>query len=898
MDSKLEIPMHRFFLASLTLLTGIAYVGVFHAPDETPAFREQAASTIAPTTTDANRLLQGQPGFFVPNLGHWVHAARFVHRSGPMTLFLEDRGWVIDLVERPVEPKTSPHESGHCAIPSDGKADQKIRGVAVRMTFEGNAHVPEIIGEKKLPGHHNYFLGNDENRWRTGVPLYSSVRYEGLYPGIDLRLREAGGVPEYDLLLQPGADLSRVNVYVGGAKGLSIADDGSLVIATALGPLTQSVPKTWQVGADGRKREVTCKFTLLAVDRFGFEATGWNGDTYLTIDPGLIWSTYLGGSAFDSVRELAVDASGDVTVAGITLSTRFPTTIGAYDTTYNGVGSCGVFVSRLLPFPSGRAALLYSTFLGGSGCDELWALAVDTSGVVTVAGRTPSTDFPTTNGAYDTTHNGPFPGYDMYVSRLDPSQVGTAQLVYSTFLGGKHQEWTHGGLSVDSTGSVTLTGYTWSYDFPTTSGAYDTTQNGASDVFVSRLDPSQVGTAQLVYSTFLGGNSEATALSVDARGVVTVAGVTRNSMFPTTKGAYDTTYNGGFEDAFVSCLDLSKTGNAQLVYSTFLGGGGDVDAVVAVSVDANGVMTVTGVTFSTDFPTTRGAYDTTHNGPFLPLGTDAFVSRLDPSKAGTAQLVYSTFLGGVGRDATSALSVDASGVVTVAGGTSSTDFPTTNGAFDTNFNFPSDACVSRLDPSKAGTAQLVYSTFLGGTVSFDQAASLFVDASGVATVAGATWSTNFPTTRAAYNTTFNGGINDAFVSRLDMGVALYGNVHAIPINAGGTQKLTVNAGKTHANRLYWIFGSITGTKPGVNLLGVHIPLNPDLYTDVAMAAVNTKEFTNFRAKLDTNGTATSSFNVPANLPVASGFTFHHAYVVYDASGKFYMASNAVPLRLK
>ena len=152
---------------------------------------------------DATRLLNRQPGFFVPNLGQWDHTARFVHRSGPMTLFLEDRGWVLKLVDRPIESD---------ATPEDGDVERKTRAVALKMTFEGDEHVPEIVGENKFGGHHNYFLGKDESRWRNGVPLYGSVRYENLYPGIDLRLREMNGVPVYDLLLQPGADLSLVIV--------------------------------------------------------------------------------------------------------------------------------------------------------------------------------------------------------------------------------------------------------------------------------------------------------------------------------------------------------------------------------------------------------------------------------------------------------------------------------------------------------------------------------------------------------------------------------------------------------------------------------------------------------------------------------------------------------------
>ncbi|MFQ5507499.1 MAG: hypothetical protein ACE5F1_22270, partial [Planctomycetota bacterium] len=244
-------------------------------------------------TARANELIRRQPGVFVPNLGQWDHPVRFVHRSGPMTLFLEGRGWVIDLVEHPVEQRAKPHEPGSSAAhrampgegpgdgPDDGTVEQKINGVALRMTFEGDAHVPEIVGEEKLPGHHNYLLGNDESRWRSGVPLYGSVRYENLYPGIDLRLRQANGVPEYDLLLQPGSDLSRVAVHVEGEQNLSIASDSSLVIETALGPVTQSVPKTWQVDANGRRCELACSFTLLGADRFGFAAPGWDGDTSL-----------------------------------------------------------------------------------------------------------------------------------------------------------------------------------------------------------------------------------------------------------------------------------------------------------------------------------------------------------------------------------------------------------------------------------------------------------------------------------------------------------------------------------------------------------------------------------------------------------------------------------------
>ena len=828
--------------------------------------------------------LARQPGCFVPNAGQWRHAAKFVHRSGPMTLYLQDRGWVVDLVE-PFKVEGDPLM---CAQPS--------RATGFGMHFEGDAGASRLIGEGKQPGHHNYFLGRDPSSWRTHVPRFASVRYDDVYPGIDVRMREASGVPEYDLLLEAGAELSDVCIRVEGARDISIAKDGSLVIETALGPVTQPAPKTWQVDRHGEKSEVACHFTLIDENRFGFTAPGWNGETNLTIDPGLIWSTFLGGTGNESCRVISADARGVVTVAGNTQSANFPTTTGVYDTTHNGPTTNGydVFVSRLDPSKSGAAQLVYSTFLGGSGNDLVVALDVDDSGVITLGGETRSTNFPTTAGAYDTTHNS---AADAFVARLDPRKSGSAQLVYSTFLGASGAEVVR-ALAVDQGGVVTMTGFTDSTTFPTTSGAYDTTHNGRFDTFIGRLDPSKAGSAQLVYATLLGGsrNDLAKALAVDANGVVTVAGETSSANLPTTAGAYDRTLALGPRsrtDGFVSQLDPSKTGSAQLVYSTFLGGS-EPESLWGLTLEQSGVVTVIGESRSDNFFGTPGAFATRRNLTFFT--TDAIVCRLDPSKTGAAQLLYMTFLGGPGFDRGFAVHAESSGILTVVGECGS-GFPTTSGAFDTTHNGGFDCFVSRLDLKKTGSAQLVYSTYLGSDRG-DHGRDLAVDGSGTAFVAGSARAL-FPTTSGAYNTTHNGGFSDGFVSRLDMGVTLYGDVHEISKVTGGTQTLTVNAGKAHANRLYWIFGSVTGTSPGINLLGVHIPLNPDPYTDIALVSVNTSVFTNFQGTLDANGLATALFNVPGNLSIpSSGLTLHHAYVVYNTSGTFHMASNPVPITLR
>ena len=797
---------------------------------------------------------------FVPNLGQWEHGSRFVHRGRAMNVFLSDRGWLLDLV---------------------GPAG---RGVAVRMSFPGAGARPELIGEDVLPGHHNYFLGTDANRWRTHVPRFAAVRYAGLYPGVDVRLRHAGGHLEYDLLLGPGTDLSAVSIRVEGASGLRLAAGGALVIETALGPIRQPVAKTWEVLRDGgAKRELACRYVVRGDDRFGFEVQGRKGDARLTIDPGLIWSTHVGGNLAEYSLALGGDADGRSTVVGYALSATYPTTTGAYDRTFNGVADA--IVTRLDPKRTGAAQLDYSTFLGGSLDDYIYTVAVDDSGVVSVFGHTNSTNFPTTTGAFDKTHNGK---NDLFVCQLDPSKSGASQLAYSTYLGGSEFDEPF-AIATGAGGVITVAGHTFSLNFPVTGNAYDSSYNSKGDAIVARLDPRKTGAAQLLYSTFLGGSGDdyGHTVSFDPRGIVTLGGHTTSSNLPTTSGAFDTTYNGN-TDSYVSRLDLNKTGAAQLVYSTYLGGTAG-DSAFWMAVDGGGIVTIVGSTESANYPTSANAYDRSANG-----GIDSFITRLDPTK--TAQLLYSTFLGGSGDDNCYGLFVDGDGVLTVCGTTRSTDHPTTQGAYDTTHNGGFDGFVGRLDPRAVGPAQLLYGTYLGGTGD-DNIYGLSVDGSGVATVAGDTLSSNYPTTQGAYDPTANGKA-DVVVSRLDMGVALRADLHRLSLRRAGTQNLTLNAGAIHANRSYWIFGSVTGTWPGITLGGVPIPLNPDVYTDVTLTAANTLLLSKFKGTLDANGAATASFNVPSGLPPLGSVTLHHAFIVYDAQGRFYLASNAVPLGLE
>jgi len=384
----------------------------------------------------------------------------------------------------------------------------------------------------------------------------------------------------------------------------------------------------------------------------------------------LEWSTFLGGAGHDFAYGVALDSAGSVYVVGDTASAAFPTTAGSFSTSMSG-GS-DAYVAKV---NSSGTALLYATFIGGSGsgADYGRAVAVDGAGCAYVAGHTACPDFPTTAGALDTTYNG---GVDAYVAKLSASG---ATLLYSTFVGGSNYE--EGlSLALDASGNALVAGFTYSPDFPTTPGAYDTSFGGVSDAYVAKLDAAG---AAFVYSTVVGagGYEEALDVALDGSGNAVIVGFTKSNDFPTTPGAFDTT-RSGLADIVVAKVDPS---GSSLLYSTFLGGSSD-DYGLRVAADAAGNAWITGFTYSGNFPVTAGAYDTSHNG-----WSDAVVAELNAS--GTA-LVYATFLGGGGDDHGSALTVDPAGNAYVTGYTSSTNFPTTSGAFDTALGGTYDAFAS------------------------------------------------------------------------------------------------------------------------------------------------------------------------------------------------------------
>ena len=614
---------------------------------------------------------------------------------------------------------------------------------SLRVTLHGANPRAKAAGRDRLAGTANYFRGPDVSTWRTGVSTFAKVAYAGVYRGIDLVYYGNRRRLEFDFVVKPGSDPGAIALDVAGARGLRV-DAGDVVLQGGGGPsLRLREPVVYQ-DAGGVRRRIAGRY-VLDHQRVRFRVARYDHAKPLVIDPTIAYSARLGGTDQDAAYAVAVDAAGNAYVTGNTNSSDYP--VSGRGQTKSG-GSTDVFVAKVSPDGS---QLLYSVYLGGSGSDVGYAIAIDGAGSAYVTGDTRSTDFPLVNPIQRRLGG----QADIFVTKLSPDG---SRLVYSTYVGGTNTERGY-GIGVDAAGNAYVGGSTNSLDFPVVNAVQEVYGGGQADAIVFRVSADG---RRLDYSTFFGGGNAGpdigNALAVDPAGNAYLTGLTNSGDFPTFKPRQ---LFIGPTDVFVSKFDP----RGRMVYSTFLGGSAD-DEGQAIAADAAGNAYVTGETESPNFPTTPGAFQPkcialdAHLpiGPIC-LGGEVFVTKLDPTGL---KIVYSTYVGGNRFEVARAIAIDKAGSAYVTGLTNSSNFPGADQPQPAFGGGDVDAFAFKLKPDGSG---LAYSTYLGGGGA-DGGYGIGLDAAGNAYVAGYTASPNFPVAHGFRDITRGPTTSSAFVTKI------------------------------------------------------------------------------------------------------------------------------------
>jgi hypothetical protein len=705
------------------------------------------------------------PLSFRANLGQTAPEVQFLSQGAGYELFLTRQDAVLALQSGGSVRATRRNRAPYAKALRDARRTQKTS--VLRVHFEGANSAAEVRGVDRLPGRTDYFIGNDPKNWRTEVPSYSRVAYQGIYSGVDAVFYGNQRQLEYDFIVAPGADPKQIALDVQGAKTLKLDANGNLVMGVSRGDVRLLKPVIYQE-ANGERREIAGNYEITGERRVTFSIGNYEKNERLVIDPVLDYSTYLGGGpanqfGIDTAFGIAVDSSGDAYVTGQTFSTSFPTTAAtAYTPGPLGAGNNpngAVFVTELNP---GGTSEVYSTYLIGTDTEGDYGLAIalDPSGKIYVAGQTFSTEFPTTTNAAETSPTNPATVINVgtaFLSKIDPTMSGSNSLVYSSYLGGSGGDFAD-AVAADASGNAYLAGETRSSDFLTAITSATGYQTSNVDTtfgvaFLVRVNTGLSGSNSLIYSTYLGGNGanaatgfgygdDAYGIAVDSSNNAYLAGGTTSTNFPTLNGLQSGPNAGNtLEEGFVSQIDTTTTGAGSLKYSTYLGGQVE-DLSTAIVLGPSNVAYVTGFTQSSQFPTTPGAYVS----PAVSAGV-AFVTLLDTTKSGNASLKYSALVGGSSGDSANGIATDSAGNAYVAGVTGSSNFPITSAAYQTgNNNASGTGFLFELNPGGNGNADLLYSTYFGGSgPGGDTAFGIAVDSGNNAYIAGQTGSTsNFP----------------------------------------------------------------------------------------------------------------------------------------------------------
>ncbi|MES2382262.1 MAG: SBBP repeat-containing protein [Bacteroidota bacterium] len=719
--------------------------------------------------------------FFIENKGQWPDEVLFMTKTNGMDAWITKTGVVYDFYQLIENGKTS-----ELALETEQQTFKEKKGHVIKFNLlQCNKNIiPE--GNYKQEAYYNYFIGNDKSKWASFVGLYNEAIVKNIYGGIDIRYYFDNGALRYDYIVNPNADPSQIKFNINGTDKTSIDNNGDLIVQTSLGEVKQTKLFTYQ-NINNTKQTINSHFALLKDGSYTFTLGTYNKSKPLIIDPlifstfsggtdndygiaiktdafnavyvsgytnssnypivagsyaifknnnydvfvtklnsnlnTLTYSTFIGGVSDDILFDLTIDSSLNVYITGSTRSSNYPTTVNAYDTSFNNTTAYeDVFITKLNPSGS---ALVVSSFLGGSLADKSKRIILDKERNIYIAGYTKSTDFPKTSGAFTNSYN----TSNLFITKLAASGNSlvfstTLTTISSSLFSGNNTYY--GDLAIDDS----------SYIYVATNGASNLLPSpGINNNFgpgnhisLLKLDPS---CTTPLYLTQFGGNSKTTdivaAIGIDQSQNVYVTGtnmpeVTGINTFPTTPGAFSRTNTGGY-DVFVT--KFNQTGG--MVYSTLIGGPAQ-DYVSEINIDENNNAVICGFLslYLTTippvvFPTTSNAFDTSFNGTLS--NEDAFITILN--ETGSA-LLYSSYIGGTTRDYAYDLAYANNASILVTGSTNSFNFPTTPGTFRTIISSSSsDAFVFKINkcPFNLNQQPVSQSIVTNNNVSFNVIAS-------------------------------------------------------------------------------------------------------------------------------------------------------------------------------
>jgi len=609
----------------------------------------------------------------------------------------------------------------------------------IRIDILGANKDVQIEGMGPKSARMNFILGKNPDNWIEQAPTFSKLLYKNVYPQIDMLITADKGIIKHEYIVKKGGSVSDINLQYTGIKSLRVNDQGQLEIETSSRTLKEDTPFTFQT-INGKRTPIASSYSISSSGSVGFTVGSYDPAHDLVIDPSLLYSTYLGSSGYDICTAIAVDLNLNAYVVGHTSANDFPTTPGVFDSTGDGRNVLLACIN-----PTGTE-LIYATFFGGTGIDSGSDIAFSWGDkMAVIVGKTSSDDLPTTSNAYDNTLDG---DSDAYIAKFRSN----GKLAFATYFGGSDKEESS-HVAVDGQGKIYLAGITASRDLPTSPGAYDNTfqETGelsypVNNIFVAAFNS---GGSSLLYSTYFGGIGMILGdIAVDFDGHAYITGTAPETGIPTTPGTYGETFTATYSDGFIARFNPTGT---SLIFSSWLGtppnpgyseadssdidvdgqgnvyvigtyynvstvavahrpdfavfvkkynsdasrklwdktiSGNKADIGTSLVVDGRGGLYILGQTDSHDFDVTDDAFQSNRSG-FM----DLFIQKL---KASNGNTLYSTYMGGTEWDWPKGIVTDSFGSVYITGSTSSYNFPTTPGAFQTNFNAEMDGFVARI----------------------------------------------------------------------------------------------------------------------------------------------------------------------------------------------------------